>query len=181
MSASLSDVSRASSRTPRPSAMALHPAGRNGLRVDLIDIATGLAATARDVPLDDGDTNRRFARVLSTAHYDAWVIRWMTSAELTFHDHGDSSGIVQVVDGELVELRVNPQPYQHPRPRTVRRGESVRISPATIHAVSNVAVTEALSVHVYSPPLSRMTFYQEHRGCFIPKATTFLARVSAPA
>jgi quercetin dioxygenase-like cupin family protein len=160
--------------------MALHPAGANGLRADLIDIAAGLAATARDVPLEDGDATRRFAQVLSTVRYDAWVIRWRSSADLRLHDHGDSFGIVQVVGGELVELRAGPNQQSEPRSRTVRPGETIRITPATIHAVSNTASKEALSVHVYSPPLSSMTFYETRDGLLVPSERNLVARNSRP-
>ena len=148
--------------TLRRASMALHPANTS-TDIDLYDIAAGLAATTHHVCLDDGDATRRFARVLSTSEYDAWIIRWSESAELGLHDHGNSTGIVHVVDGELVETRVDEHhPTSQLRSRTLRQGDVARIDPNTIHAVANVHRTEALSVHVYSPPLSQMTFYDVH-------------------
>jgi predicted metal-dependent enzyme (double-stranded beta helix superfamily) len=135
------------SRAPHPS-------------TDLKAIALGLAASASAIALDEHDDTRRFARVLATPQYDAWVIRWSASAILDLHDHGGSWGVVHVVDGELVEVRVDLLDPRRPRTtRTVRGGQTIRISPATVHAVANTQLAEALSVHVYSPPLSSMNFY----------------------
>ena len=135
--------------------MALHPAGAGDRWVDLVDIATGLAATARSVVLDEGDATRRYARVLSTPVYEAWVIRWSTSAQLGLHDHGGSSGAVVVVGGELLELRDGDPP----RLRVLGCGDVATIDARTVHAISNRSRADALSVHVYSPPLSDMNFY----------------------
>ena len=154
------------------SARALHPASTSRAHLDLEAIAAGLAATAPDVHLDDGDATRRYSRVLATARYDAWIIRWTTAAELRLHDHGDSAGVVQVVEGELLELRASVARPRRLLSTTVRRGEQLRIRPNTVHAVSNVAAAEALSVHVYSPPLTRMTFYDQRNGMLLATETS---------
>ena len=130
--------------------------------VDILDIAEGLAASAHDVVLDERDGTRRYTRVLATPQYDAWIIEWSASAGLDLHDHGGSSGVVLVVDGELLEVRVDDRNRVARTRRTVaRRGDVIHISPQTIHAVSNIRPSTALSVHVYSPPLSSMTFYDD--------------------
>jgi predicted metal-dependent enzyme (double-stranded beta helix superfamily) len=97
--------------------------------------------------------------VLATSTYDAWVIRWSPSAELELHDHGGSNGVVHVVEGELVEQHSDLAVGGPLRSQIVRRGERARITPTTVHAVANFGPADALSVHVYSPPLSAMTFY----------------------
>jgi len=149
----------ASLEVTRHASMMLHPAGTGELRVDLADIATGLATTAHEITLDECDDTRRFARVLETSHYEAWVIRWSRAAALGLHDHGGSSGAVVVVDGELVEVRVGDEAQPGPRRRTLRRGDLISIAPRTVHSISNRGRADALSVHVYSPPLSGMNFF----------------------
>src|SRR4030088_2879847 len=46
---------------------------------------------------------RRFARLLHTPAYEAWLIEWEAAADLELHDHGGSQGAFHVVDGALVE------------------------------------------------------------------------------
>ena len=168
------------SRPQSPSAMALHPAGSGRVSVELIDIAVGLATTARHIPVDDGDDTRRYARVLSTPLYEAWVIRWSASAALTLHDHGGSSGAVVVVDGELVEVRIANPPWRASRSRTLHRGDVLAINPDTVHSISNEQTSDALSVHVYSPPLSTMTFYDELDGQLTRTKTSRPASTQPP-
>ena len=40
-------------------------------------------------------------------------------------------------------------------------GDTVAFDSAHVHAVHNPGEIEALSVHVYSPPLAAMTFFEE--------------------
>jgi len=64
-----------------------------------------------------------------------------------------------VVRGELLERytdRLRPLPL---RTNRVRTHESLAIEPTRIHGVWNPGPADALSVHVYAPPLVAMTFY----------------------
>jgi predicted metal-dependent enzyme (double-stranded beta helix superfamily) len=106
--------------------------------------------------------------MLSTPSYDAWIIRWSPSAELDLHDHGGSIGVVQVVEGELIEQHADLVTGGPLRSQTVRAGHTVRIASTTVHAVANLGPDDALSVHVYSPPLSTMTFYGDASGRLEP-------------
>jgi predicted metal-dependent enzyme (double-stranded beta helix superfamily) len=136
--------------------------------VDLHAIASGLAETALFVPLDHCDATRRYTRMLSTSSYDAWVIWWSPSAELDLHDHGGSIGVVHVVEGELVEQHADLVTGGPLRSETVRVGHTARTASTTVHAVANLGPRDALSVHVYSPPLSTMTFYADVAGRLEP-------------
>lgn len=128
--------------------------------VDLDAIAAGLAASAADIPLEQQEPKRQYRRVLVTSAYDAWVIRWAPSASLELHDHGGSRGVVHLVEGELVEERTDlaiPAPLET---RTMRPGDVIDIAPTTVHGIANLGMTDALSVHVYCPPLSTMTLFE---------------------
>jgi len=64
-----------------------------------------------------------------------------------------------VVEGELVE-RYTDGRRPHPlRTHRIRARQSLAIAPTRVHGVWNPGPTTALSVHVYAPPLSTMTFY----------------------
>jgi predicted metal-dependent enzyme (double-stranded beta helix superfamily) len=98
-----------------------------------------------------------------TEDYDAWLVAWPPGANIELHDHGGSSGCVVAVSGELVETRAAPDGNGryalHPR-RIVAHGLPVTFSGWEVHDVSNHGSEGALSVHVYSQRLTRMTFYQ---------------------
>lgn len=128
----------------------------------LAEIAAGLAQTA---PAGEyiwtEDTRRRYTRLLDTHCYDAWLIEWSAGATLELHDHGGSQGAVVVAAGRLVETYTDLRWRRALRTRVLKEGCTVLIPPTRVHEVSNPGPTEALSVHVYSPPLRSMTFFDE--------------------
>lgn len=136
--------------------------------MSLETIAAASAASARLVPLDQSDRTRRYRRVLANSSYDAWVISWSPSAELDFHDHGGSAGIVHVVKGSLVETSTDLASDGRLRSTIATPGETLEVSASTVHSIWNPGPRDALSVHVYSPPLSSMTFYDDQFGALEP-------------
>jgi predicted metal-dependent enzyme (double-stranded beta helix superfamily) len=125
----------------------------------LADIVSGLAA-ARDlwgavVCHDPG--GRRPVRLLASEAYEVWVIGWTTGQRVEPHDHGRSAGAVLVVEGALVE--VLPQPGRLAVEHALEPGRVRHVAVGTVHDVLNRAPEPATSLHVYSPPLSSMTWY----------------------
>lgn len=171
----------------------------DGLGLGMLDdIAAGLAASLRtevraepsvsnlaegrdafeEIEWHAGDL-RRFARLLHTPAYEAWLIAWEAAADLELHDHGGSQGAFHVVEGALVEAQTD---LTEPAPlRTLPIGTSEgRQVPATrVHRVWNPGPGRAVSVHVYSPPLSSMTFYDDRPDAFLVPLRTD-AVVGAP-
>jgi predicted metal-dependent enzyme (double-stranded beta helix superfamily) len=94
--------------------------------------------------------------------YDAWLIAWGSTSVLQLHDHGGSFGVVHVVEGELVETYTDRRSRNPLRSRLVAAGDTLEVPSTCIHEVWNTHADPALSVHVYSPPLTTMTFY-DHR------------------
>jgi hypothetical protein len=156
----------------------------------LSDIAAGLACSCsmtRDGQDEfegierKGRDLRRFARLLHTAGYEVWLIAWEAAADLELHDHGGSQGAFQVVDGALVEAHsdlVEPAPLQT---LLIGAGEGREVTPTRVHRVWNPGPERAVSVHVYSPPLSSMTFYDDQPGNFLtPLRTDFVDGAPEP-
>jgi predicted metal-dependent enzyme (double-stranded beta helix superfamily) len=108
-------------------------------------------------------TRRRYTRVVDSLLYDAWLIEWSPASSLELHDHGGSRGVVAVTDGTLVETYTDLARRHPVRTRVVDRGESFTIPAERVHELSNPGPADAVSVHVYSPPLREMTFY-DHRA-----------------
>jgi len=127
----------------------------------LNEIAAGLAPWASSIhhTVPGDPTARRYVRLLATPAYEAWLIVWPTGTGLELHDHGDSSGVLRVVAGELIEAftdRTEPVPL---RVQRLAPGDTVTLSPTRIHDVWNPSEATAVTVHLYSPPLATMTFY----------------------
>jgi predicted metal-dependent enzyme (double-stranded beta helix superfamily) len=122
----------------------------------LADVALDLAAGTLWVPHARVDASRRHhARLLVTDDYEAWLLGWAPGQHVGVHDHGDAAGALIVVDGELFE----ELPRARRSSRRLATGGASLVPPGHLHDVGNRSVSAALSIHVYSPPLSTMTFY----------------------
>lgn len=89
---------------------------------------------------------------------DVWLISWTQEQGTQLHGHGGSSGAFTVVAGELEETVWDPGAREVDG-ATRLRGDVVAFGPGYVHDVRNVLPTTAVSVHVYSPPLERMDFF----------------------
>jgi len=107
---------------------------------------------------------RTWRTIAVTESFEAYVIAWPTGGSIELHDHGDSSGAVVVAAGDLVETTVasgsGSAIVTAIRPLPV--GSHVVFGPGHVHDIVNRGLLPALSVHVYSPVLRSMTFF-EHR------------------
>lgn len=141
-------------------ARALHPSGawlRHPLATDaLADIAGGLAAAvsagvgAGGALPARGDVVRE--RLLVTAGYDAWIMRWAPGAVVEEHDHDGCVGVIQVVEGELVEYARDLDPASDPVRRELPAGATTAFGVDGRHRLANVGGL-TVTVQVYSPPL----------------------------
>lgn len=125
----------------------------------LSGMAVGLARTAATWGdrLAENPEYRTGLRLLASEDYDAWLLRWPPGTSVAPHNHGDSTGVFTVVTGELLEIRWM---RGLPRSRLVGSGEVVTIERGVVHHVMAPG-DPSLSVHVYSPPLTSMSFYDE--------------------
>jgi Cysteine dioxygenase type I len=143
----------------RAAQRALHPSAR-AVGADVLSaIAAGLATVTVPWELANGEapTERRYHRVLATEAYEAWVICWPAGEALDMHDHGGSAGAFSVVSGHLDEATVEAGETVV---RSIAAGQTVSFGSSRVHAVVNRGSALATSVHVYSPPLSSMVYYQ---------------------
>ena len=80
---------------------------------------------------------------------------WAPGQHVGMHDHGGAAGAYVVVSGELREVL----PERRRSIVDLSSGSTGVVDRAQLHDVGNVSDAPALSVHVYSPPLKTMTFY----------------------
>jgi hypothetical protein len=121
---------------------------------------------ARHAAWDDlGDLRERSWRLFArTNEYDAWLIAWPSGGGIELHDHGESAGALVVVSGELLETRAvssgDAGDMLLERHKLVPNGLPASFGRGEVHDVANAGQAPALSLHVYSPRLTHMTFYQ---------------------
>ena len=129
---------------------------------ELRGIARSLAACAGELAHLAAGAEREWRLVAESEAYEAWVIGWPAGGALELHDHGGSRGVVSVVSGSLVETSVARFGDRLAlRTRTISAATSpLSIGCERIHDVVNPGPAPALSLHVYSPRLTSMTFFE---------------------
>jgi predicted metal-dependent enzyme (double-stranded beta helix superfamily) len=104
------------------------------------------------------DAQRSYVRLPSRAGCEAWLIVWPPGSRAPLHDHGLASALASVLCGELSEaLQHGTDPFIQ---RTWRAGATVEIVQGARHEVWNPGERTAYSLHVYTPRLASMTYYE---------------------
>jgi hypothetical protein len=129
--------------------------------------AGSFAAVAADWPDQppDGGPSRTAVRVAHCGTHDVWLIRWPAGTRVRPHDHGGSVGAFSVVRGALEEVRFGAAGR---RSRLLGAGSTVAVGSDVVHDVVSRS-PDALSVHVYSPPLSEMAIYDEGASAVVER------------
>jgi len=124
----------------------------------LFGMASGLAlaADAWTYSLEKHPVARTGLRILATERYDAWLLRWPVGTAVSPHHHGASEAAFAVSSGVLRETRWRDGRREE---RLLTHGLGATVGRGVVHDVA--AEVEALSVHVYSPPLARMAFFDD--------------------
>ena len=119
---------------------------------------------------------RWFVRLYGTADVEAWLLTWTEEQSVELHDHGGSSGAILVVEGTLTE-DFSDGPLAPLRRVTWPTGSVHSFGPSRVHDIRNVTAAPATSIHVYSPPLTTMTFYeQSSAGIVVPSRVEYVDR-----
>ena len=129
---------------------------------DLLEVAEGFARSATSWPGLDDPAERCWRTIAVTQRFEAWVVAWPVGGAIELHDHGDSAGAVVVVAGRLVETALHPDTDGRlvARSASIGVGGHVQFGPGHVHDVVNDGPGPALSVHVYSPALRSMTYFE---------------------
>ncbi|MEV6577164.1 cysteine dioxygenase family protein [Streptomyces sp. NPDC051582] len=99
-------------------------------------------------------TARWYHRLRTGPGYEVWLLSWVPGQGSGRHDHGASSGVLTVLDGELTE--------HGPRgPLALGSGAQRVFAPGYAHEVVNDTLEGAVSLHVYFPGLTEMPMH----GC----------------
>uniref|UniRef100_A0AAU2K4P2 Cysteine dioxygenase family protein n=1 Tax=Streptomyces sp. NBC_00049 TaxID=2903617 RepID=A0AAU2K4P2_9ACTN len=97
-------------------------------------------------------TTRWYHRLRTGPGYEVWLLSWVPGQGSGLHDHGASSGVLTVLDGELTENTARG-------PLTHRPGAQRVLAPGYAHEVVNDTLEGAVSLHVYFPGLTEMPMH----------------------
>lgn len=102
---------------------------------------------------------RWFRRLHTEDDLDVWLISWAPGHTTELHDHAGSLGALTVLSGALREYRWDGERL---RGRRLEAGDQAAFPLGWVHDVTADApmLTETLSVHAYSPPLTAMSYYE---------------------
>ena len=105
-------------------------------------------------------TSRRwYQRLEVTEDHEVWLLTWLPGQGTEIHDHGGSSGSFSVVQGTLTERAFGPGGGT--RERSLGPGAVRAFGPEYIHQVVNELTAPAVSIHAYSPVLSRQSYFAQ--------------------
>jgi quercetin dioxygenase-like cupin family protein len=127
---------------------------------ELERFVAGLAATPeRWRPfIRDASDARVYEQIWDDEDVNAWLICWSEDQDTGFHDHDVSGAAIQVIEGEVREDRLRLA--GEPESRVIGAGESFRVAPTAIHRVLHSGNGQAVTIHAYSPPLTRTGAYK---------------------
>jgi hypothetical protein len=103
-----------------------------------------------------------------TGQVEAWLIAWPAGTGLGMHDHQGSEAVLSVLRSSLRERYLGADGISH---RELGRA-TVRLPADHVHEVVNTTSTEALSIHLYSPPLDNLDFRTDRAIEFVLAAGT---------
>ncbi len=115
---------------------------------------------------------RWFLRLATQARFDTWLIGWDAHQGVDLHDHGGSSGALYVVAGELYETSGRRDGLGPMREQRLVAGSARAFGPSHVHRVVNSSEEVATTIHVYSPPLVTMDFYQRDASSALARTHT---------
>jgi hypothetical protein len=143
------DSSTASARPPRR-------------EVNLLAIAEGFSVSAAEIPELRDVLERRWVLLAATDLFEAWAIGWPPGGKIELHDHGHSSGAVVVARGSLTETWIRPTDHgvATVESHQLDTGESRTFGSHYVHDIVNDGPDQAVSVHVYGPKLTSMSYYR---------------------
>jgi predicted metal-dependent enzyme (double-stranded beta helix superfamily) len=136
------------------------------LRRDLGGLAERYAADPASWPSRprfDPD-ERWYSRLARTDDHEAWLLTWLPGQATELHDHGGVSGAFTVLAGHLTEAVPTQGPSVQLVGRSYGPGATRRFGAQHVHQVVNSGSVPAVSLHVYSPVLTRMTRYAVEAG-----------------
>ena len=100
---------------------------------------------------------RVYAQIWDDDEVNAWLICWSEDQDTGFHDHDLSGAAIRVIEGQVREDRLRLA--GEPQSRVIGPGQTFHVPPSAIHRVLHAGERPAVTIHAYSPPLTRTGAY----------------------
>ena len=109
-----------------------------------------------DLVRHDSD-QRSYALLHEDADVSVWLLCWSADQDTGFHDHDTSAAAITVLSGNVREdrMRLGAGPVS----RIAGPGDTITVPAAAIHRVLHAGDAPAVTIHAYSPPLTRTGAY----------------------
>ncbi len=120
-------------------------------------------------PTESG--TRAFALLHEDEHVEVWLLSWLPGHSTGYHDHGTSNVGFCVAQGALVEQQLRFA--EPPTELVLGPGDTRAAGSDYIHCLEWREGEPALSVHVYSPPLSVVGQYRIADGGVLRREIQF--------
>jgi hypothetical protein len=144
------------------------PAGQNLGREEMLALATAVGREPRfwSDHVRHDPHSRYFKQLYRDANADVWLICWVDSQDTGYHDHDISAGAVYVIEGTLYEdyLYRGADGWVREQTRERSAGTGFHFDGSSIHGMRHAGGPPATSIHVYSPALWRMGWYEPGEG-----------------
>ncbi|MQY16069.1 hypothetical protein SRB5_62610 [Streptomyces sp. RB5] len=105
--------------------------------------------------------SRWYHRLRTGPGYEVWLLSWLPGQGSGAHDHGPSSGVYAVLEGELTE-------HTSAGRRSLAPGARHVFAPGYAHEVVNDQLSPAVSLHVYFPGLTEMPMRVQQCAAGLP-------------
>jgi predicted metal-dependent enzyme (double-stranded beta helix superfamily) len=109
----------------------------------------------------EGDA-RVYEQLWEDEDVNAWLICWSEDQDTGFHDHDESAAAIRVLDGHVREDRLRLA--GEPSTNVIGPGQTFTLAPTAIHRVLHAGSGPAVTIHAYSPPLTRTGAYSLGTG-----------------
>ncbi|MFF2573986.1 cysteine dioxygenase [Streptomyces sp. NPDC058084] len=155
----------------------LQPAGEHPTTVaEFVGLAREIAADrAQWAPYVEFDaTTRWYHRLRTGPGYEVWLLSWLPGQGSGHHDHGPSSGVLTLLEGELTERTDSGA-------GKITAGAQRVFAPGYAHEVVNDSLEPAVSLHVYHPGLTEMPMHESLRAQCTPVPSAAAAAGAVPA
>jgi hypothetical protein len=137
--------------------------------LEIVALAIALRGDLYEDLVVDDETSRSWMLLFRNPAYEVRLLTWEREQSSDWHDHGGSSGAFAVTSGVLLE-RHRGDDHVGVVSGHFGVGQFGAFGPDYVHDIMHGAGSPAVSIHVYSPPLSGLTFYERTEFGFVAKA-----------
>jgi hypothetical protein len=157
--------------------------GENLTRPQLANLAVALGREPRFWAqyVQHDPSARYFNQLYRDLNIDVWLICWLLAQDTGYHDHDLSSGAVYVVEGALCEdyFHRDADGWISVQTRERPAGTVFDFDGSSIHGLRHAGGVPASSIHVYSPALWRMGYYEPGEGGLRRMSITYADEMAA--